>query len=182
MNINQSLTRRSLVKAAFATSLLSLAPSLAYSFGKLETRSLYLYNTHTGESLQKVYWEKGLYINEALKDINYILRDFRTHDVRAIDTNLLDLMYMIHAKMETTKPFEIISGYRSPKTNQMLHKKTTGVAYNSNHLIGKAIDVRLSCRPLKSLRDTAIAMQQGGVGYYPKSDFVHIDTGGVRYW
>jgi len=182
MTIDITVTRRSLLKAGLGAALWGMTPSLASAFTAKETRSLAFYNTHTSESLQAVYWENGHYNEEVLQHVHHILRDFRTDEVKPIDKKLLDMLAAIHHKMETSQPFEIISGYRSPHTNQMLHEHTQGVATASQHLLGKAIDVRLPGRQLVHLRDMAKSMQQGGVGYYATSNFVHIDTGRVRYW
>ena len=145
-------------------------------------RALSFYNTHTGESMKTVYWNQGTYVPEALADINYILRDYRTGEMKEIDTDLLDLLFAIHRKMESTAPFDIISGYRSPETNSLLNITSNGVVKNSLHIHGKAIDIRLPGHDLKALRLAAIDLQRGGVGYYPSSDFVHLDVGRIRYW
>ncbi len=187
MQANNLLTRRKLLKAGFAFAAASALPNFAHAtFAKNmwqePVRSLSFYNTHTGESLKTVYWEKGNYVLDALGEINHVLRDHRTGDVHAIDPNLLDILAKLHAKLDSRKPFEVISGYRSPRTNEMLHEHSSGVASKSQHILGKAIDIRLTDRPLTSLRDEALAMGQGGVGYYAASDFVHVDTGKVRSW
>ena len=145
-------------------------------------RSLSFYNLHTGESLKTVYFQDGQYIPEALRDINYILRDFRRNEVKRIDPNLLDLLARLHERLYTTDSFDIISGYRSPKTNAMLHARSEGVAVRSLHLEGKAIDISVPSRSLKQVRRAAILLFGGGVGYYPRSGFVHVDTGRIRYW
>jgi uncharacterized protein YcbK (DUF882 family) len=145
-------------------------------------RSLSFYNLHTGESLKRTYFEDGDYVPEALHEINYVLRDFRTGQVKTIDPRLLDLLVGIHRNLETSKPFDVISGYRSPATNAMLHARSEGVAVHSLHIQGKAIDIRVPGRALVALRRTAMSLRGGGVGYYPHSDFVHVDTGRVRYW
>ena len=106
----------------------------------------------------------------------------RTGDVFPIDLKLLDLLTELHRKTGSKVPFQIISGYRSPKTNKLLNAESSGVAKRSMHLDGKAIDIRLADVKLKTLRDTAIAMKRGGVGMYTGSNFVHVDTGRVRYW
>jgi len=121
-------------------------------------------------------------VPDALKEINVFLSDFRTGDVAEIDPQLLDLIYDIRAELGGDGTFEVISAYRSPATNEMLRQRSGGVARNSQHVLGKAIDVRLTNIELTKLRDKAISMQRGGVGYYAKSHFVHIDTGRVRRW
>jgi uncharacterized protein YcbK (DUF882 family) len=145
-------------------------------------RSLDFYNTHTGETLKTVYWEKGRYIDESLNQVNYILRDFRVNEIKAIDPRLLDLLYSLNRRLYTREPFSIISGYRSPATNAMLAARSEGVARHSLHIDGKAIDIRVQGRSLRELWRAAIDQWSGGVGYYPRSDFVHVDVGRVRFW
>lgn len=145
-------------------------------------RSLTFYNTHTGERLKTVYWIEGNYISESLGEIDHILRDHRTNEVLNIDTQLLDLLFALRNELDTNQPFHIISGYRSAPTNAFLHARSDGVAENSLHTVGKAIDIRTPGRALPVLHRAAIALKGGGVGYYPKSDFVHVDVGRVRYW
>jgi uncharacterized protein YcbK (DUF882 family) len=145
-------------------------------------RSLAFYNTHTGEQLRAVYWEQGSYLEDSLGEINHILRDYRTNEIKNIDTGLLDLLFAIRNELETQQPFHVISGYRSPDTNAFLRAHSPGVAEHSLHLVGQAIDIRTPGRDLRVLHKTAVALKGGGVGYYPKSDFVHVDVGRVRYW
>lgn len=145
-------------------------------------RSLSLYNMHTGESVKRVYWFKGRYLKEALAEINSNLRDHRTDEIMPIDTGLLDLLHTIHHRMGSRQMLHIISGYRSPVSNEHLRGKSKGVATNSLHMHGMAADIRLPDKSLSLLRKTAAALKRGGVGYYPKSDFVHVDVGRVRYW
>lgn len=145
-------------------------------------RSLAFYNTHTGERLKTVYWIEGNYISESLGEIDHILRDHRTNEVLNIDTRLLDLLFALRNELDIKQPFHIISGYRSAPTNAFLHARSDGVAENSLHTVGKAIDIRTPGRALSVLHKAAIAVKGGGVGYYPKSDFVHVDVGRVRYW
>lgn len=145
-------------------------------------RTLGFFNTHTNEILKATYWRDGAYDKGAIKDINQILRDHRSGEVYGMDLPLLDLLVDLHRRAESKKPFEIISGYRSPQSNATLASASGGVAKKSLHMQGKAIDIRLRDVKLKELRETALAMKLGGVGYYPKSDFVHVDTGRVRQW
>lgn len=145
-------------------------------------RSLSFYNLHTDETLKTTYFERGRYLPDALAQINYILRDFRANEIKPIDPKLLDLLVAVRDRIGTNAPFDVISGYRSPATNAMLHAKSEGVASHSMHVQGKAIDVRLPGHDLTTLRDAALSLHVGGVGYYPKSDFVHIDTGRPRWW
>jgi uncharacterized protein YcbK (DUF882 family) len=145
-------------------------------------RILRLHNTHTGESLRTVFWAEGQFIPDALQDINKLLRDHRNNQVSAIDPQLLVLLDRISAQFGDHPTFQVISGYRSPATNEMLHENTAGVAKHSLHMEGKAIDVRIAGLDLAKLHKVAMAARAGGVGYYPDSQFVHMDVGRVRYW
>lgn len=178
--------RRKLLKAGLLVSLVCLNPLPAFAGYGLQghgERRLSLLNTHTGERLKEVvYWEQGSYIHDALDDLNYVLRDHRTDEVHAIDPITLDQMAAISRKVNANRPFEIISGYRSPQSNRTLRNNSSGVAKNSYHMQGKAVDLRLPGVPLKVLRKAALDLRRGGVGYYPKSDFLHIDSGKVRSW
>jgi uncharacterized protein YcbK (DUF882 family) len=180
------LNRRQILKAGVLGSLFCLFPMQAlakFSLTGGQERSLSLLNTHTGERLKEVvYWEQGNYVLDALEHLNHVLRDHRTNEVHPIDPMTLDLMAAISRKVEAKRPFEIISGYRSPQTNKALNKQSRGVAKNSYHMQGKAIDLRLPGVPLKAVRKAALELRMGGVGYYAKSDFVHIDSGKVRSW
>lgn len=145
-------------------------------------RFLSFFNTVTKESLDVVYWSKGKYVRDALADIDFLMRDQRLGEVKPIDTSLLNLLYSIRLKLNCSQPFHVISGYRSPQTNRMLRKKGAGAAKNSFHMYGKAVDIRMpECRT-SVLRRTAMNLKSGGVGYYPRSNFVHLDVGPVRYW
>ena len=145
-------------------------------------RSLSFYNTHTAERLSVCYFEKSTYCTDALGRINHILRDHRTGDVQAMDRRLIDLLYTVNQRLAPGTPFHIISGYRSPKTNATLRKNSSGVAKFSFHMLGRAIDIRLPGCNTRKLRKACLDMKLGGVGYYPKSDFVHVDTGAFRTW
>lgn len=147
-----------------------------------DSRTLGFFNTHTNEILKATYWQNGAYDRSAVADINYILRDHRSGDVYSMDLKLFDLLTTLHRRTDSKKPFEIISGYRSPVSNAKLASASNGVAKHSMHMEGKAIDIRLRDVKLADLRLDALAMKAGGVGYYPKSDFVHVDTGRVRHW
>jgi uncharacterized protein YcbK (DUF882 family) len=147
-----------------------------------DARQLSLYHTHTRLSLDVVYYANGEYVDSALDEINRFLKDFRSGEITAINPQLLDLLHDVRNELGPDATIEVISAYRSPQTNEMLRATTTGVAKNSQHLKGNAIDVRLRGIRTTRLRDTAIRMQRGGVGFYPKSDFVHVDMGPVRTW
>lgn len=181
-----TISRRQLLKVGLLASAVCLTPMPAWArYSLLDTpeRTLSLLNTHTGEHLKHiVYWEKGIYLPEALQDINYVLRDHRTDEMHTIDPLTIDLMAALSRKLDAKRPFEIISGYRSPQTNASLRKASGGVAKNSYHMKGMAVDLRLPGVRLKTLRKAALQLRMGGVGYYPKSNFVHIDSGTVRSW
>ena len=145
-------------------------------------RRLALVNTHTGDAFNDAYWAAGDHVPDALRAIGHVMRDHRSGEDHAIDPRLLDLLHDLHASVGASAPYQIISGYRSPATNAALHAQTTGVASRSLHMDGRAIDIRISGIDLPRLRDAAIQMRRGGVGFYPDSDFIHVDTGRVRTW
>ena len=171
------------VPAVFAVILALLAPA---SQGTLvvDERQLSFYHTHTGKRLEIVYARDGEYISSALDQINHFLFDFRTGDKAEMDPALLDLIYDVREALGSKGTYQVVSAYRSPKTNEMLRgrSKNSGVARKSQHLLGKAIDVRLEGVRTATLRDQALALQRGGVGYYKASDFVQMDTGRPRSW
>ena len=174
-------SRRGLLKAVFGGVFTTLMLPLRRA-GAVDERRLKFFHTHTGKRLDVVYKRNGEYVPEALSDINAFLFDFRTGESTEMDPHLLDLIYDLREALGSEGIYEVISAYRSPKTNDMLRQRSGGVVKNSQHLLGKAIDLRLTDIELSRLRDTAIAMQRGGVGYYASSNFVHIDTGRVRRW
>jgi len=147
-----------------------------------DRRRLSFHNLHTGESLDAVYWADGAYVPGALKQIDAVLRDFRTGEVHPIDRCLLDLLVRLRQSLGTSEPVHVISGYRSPRTNAMLRSHSEGVAGHSLHMEGMAIDIRVPGRALREVRAAALNLAGGGVGYYPASDFVHVDVGRVRHW
>jgi len=173
-------SRRQFLKIGICAAVSLGIPQLASA--SIPVKSLSFYHLHTGEKLKVAYAEYGQYIPSAMQELNHFLRDWRTGDTHHIDPKLLDQLYTLQQRMETHTPFDVICGYRSPKTNQMLHEQTEGVATHSLHLEGRAIDVRLPGKDLSRLHRAALSMQAGGVGYYPSSDFIHIDTGRLRHW
>ena len=165
--------------------LLPAAPSAIASVvsSRRQTgRALSFYHTHTGDKLAIDYHDGTDYVADALAEINHYMRDFRTEESYPIDAALLDLLHDLKTTTGHNGTFEVISGYRSPKTNAKLRNKSNGVAKRSLHMQGKAIDLRLPGVPLKAVRKAALELRMGGVGYYAKSDFVHIDSGKVRSW
>lgn len=165
-----------------AGALFAIVPLSAAYAPSSDERSLWFVHTHTGEALSIVYFQHGQYVSQSLERVNHLLRDFRTNEVHTIDPALLDILFDLHTKAQHDGPFEVISGYRSPQTNAALHSRSSGVAEHSLHMQGRAIDIRLRGFPTSRLRDLAIALQRGGVGFYLVSDFVHVDTGRVRTW
>jgi len=147
-----------------------------------EARRLNLFNLHTLESVNVVYWEKGDYIPAALDAINMTLRDFRTGHVWPIDVRLLDAVSAAVSDIGDTSPLQIVSGYRSPATNAMLASRSNEVSDSSVHMQGMAMDFYLDNTPVERLYAAAVRQSAGGVGIYPGNGFIHMDVAGVRYW
>jgi uncharacterized protein YcbK (DUF882 family) len=184
---NESLTsRRTFLKTGLTLSLSALVsvgsvkPALALPSGG--TYSVDLRNEHTGETFSGVYRVGDKYLPQAFERINYVLRDFRTNEVFPIDPRTIDIISIVHRATGSPVPYSVISGYRSPKTNKMLRSNSEGVAKRSLHMSGQAVDVRLSDINPKYIRDLAVRLRAGGVGYYAKSGFVHMDSGDFRTW
>lgn len=175
-------TRRQLLHAGTAVLAAGVASPALAKIAPADYRAVAFNNLHTGEKVKVEYWAEGRYIPDALREVDHVLRDYRNNEVHRIDPKLLDLLNHLHHRLGSNRSFEVISGYRSPATNAMLHRRSHGVATHSLHMKGMAIDIRLPDRNLADLHNTALAMRAGGVGYYPKSDFVHIDVGRVRRW
>ena len=161
---------------AFATAAAEAGPDAE------SVKRLRLKNLHTPEVLEVVYRRGDQYVPEALAQVEVLLRDYRTGDQHPIDPHLLDILCEVAQGIGVDPVFSVISGYRSPQTNALLHERSAGVASRSLHMEGRAIDVRLTHVNCADLADTALAMQRGGVGYYRQCDFVHLDTGRVRTW
>ena len=175
--------RRSFLKSSVVLASAIGMPALAKAAQPAPAeRTLRLYNTHTGESLRSVFWAEGQFIPDALKDINKLLRDHRNDKVADMDPKLILLLNDVSDKFGDGQTLHIISGYRSPESNAKLAAASNGVAKHSMHMDGKAIDIRLPGKDLAQLHKAAMSMKAGGVGYYPDSQFVHMDTGRVRYW
>jgi uncharacterized protein YcbK (DUF882 family) len=175
-------TRRRLLQAGLGACAMFAMPVANAAYSRVYEKHLSLLNLHTGERIKTAYWEQGKYIPEALQAIAKVLRDHRSGERHPIDPKLLDLIQRLHHKTGSTKEFQVISGYRSPATNAKLAARSNGVAKKSMHMQGRAIDIRLPGVPLDTLRHAAMSIQAGGVGYYPKSNFIHVDTGNVRSW
>ena len=182
--VHHSISRRHLFRlGVLAAASCVPCPALALERTTQQfQRSLDVYNVHTGESLTTVYWSKGTYVPEALQDISYVLRDHHSDQVKPIDPQLLDLLYTLDKLVGLRDAFHVLSAYRSSATNAMLRLSHAGVAEHSMHVEGKAVDVRFFGRDLLLVHRLVTALQWGGVGYYPRASFVHLDTGPVRSW
>lgn len=180
-----SMTRRGLL-GAFAATALVAAPTYSKAAGFLrgggDIRRLKMYSGRTGERIDTIYWVEGKYIDDAVKEINAFMRDWRTNDVIGIDTRTIDIMAAAHNLMDVNEPYMLLSGYRSPQTNAMLRSRSRGVAKNSLHMKGQAADLRLGSRSVHQVAKAAAACRAGGVGRYSGSNFVHMDCGPVRTW
>lgn len=174
--------RRRFFKVGVGVCAMLALPSVCAKTMNTGEKQLSFLNLHTGERVRSTYWAEGNYIPEELQAIENLLRDHRTGDLHAIDTHLLDTLHLLHDKIGASKEFHVISAYRSPKTNAMLSARSNKVGKKSLHMQGKAIDIRLPGHSLSDLRKVALSLKNGGVGYYPKSNFIHVDTGRVRFW
>ncbi len=179
------ISRRGLL-GAFAATMITAAPNYANAAGFLrgggDIRRVKMYSGRTGERLDMIYWVEGQYIADAVKEINYFMRDWRNDQLRSIDLRTVDIMAAAHNMMDVSEPYMLISGYRSPATNAMLRARSSGVAKNSRHLQGEAADLRLASRSVNQMARAAAACHAGGVGRYTGSNFVHMDCGPVRAW
>jgi len=179
------LERRDFLRYMFSSAALPLVTGDTF-FDRVNKaffeRSLSFYNIHTGEKLNTVYFSMGHYLVDSISEINHLLRDHRTGEVEQIDVRLLDLLHSLYGTLEPSEPFYIISGYRSPRTNRLMHRYSNGVATGSLHTKGRAADIRLPGVRLSTLRGAAMELGMGGVGFYPNSGFVHVDTGKVKFW
>jgi len=182
---SSSMTRRALL-GAFAATTVTAAPSLSKAAGFLrgagDIRRIRMTSPRTGESIDTIYWIEGDYIRDAVREITLFMRDWRTDQVHDIDTRAIDVLAASHNLLNVTEPYMLLSGYRSPETNAMLRRRSSGVARNSRHLRGQAADVRLGSRSVSQMYRAALACKGGGVGRYSRSDFVHMDCGPVRSW
>ena len=179
------MTRRS-VLGAFAATAVAAAPTFANAAGFLrgagDIRRIKMYSGRTGERIDMIYWIEGNYIKDAVSELNYFMRDWRTDGVKSMDLRTVDIMAASHNLLDVSEPYMLLSGYRSPQTNAMLRSRSRGVAKNSLHMRGQAADLRLASRSVNQMARAAIACNGGGVGRYSGSNFVHMDCGQVRDW
>jgi len=179
--------RRQFLKTAVLAALTAASAPTRRALAALQDvpgdrKTLSLYNVHTDEQAFAIYWQKGRYNPKGLHHVDYILRDFRANKIMKIDPRLVDLLHAITSAVDPKYPVHVISGYRSPQTNEMLRNVRGGIAKGSLHMAGQAVDIRIPGVPTSYLRQVAMDMKGGGVGYYPDADFIHIDIGRVRYW
>jgi uncharacterized protein YcbK (DUF882 family) len=179
----------SLMKAGAGFGLTSLlllagAGSVHDAAALNETRTLSFHHTHSNEDLTVTFKRDGRYDEAALKELNHYLRDWRTQDQTVMDPHLFDILWEVYRDVDGKKPIQIISSYRSPATNAMLHRRSSGVARFSQHMLGHAMDFFIPGVPLEQIRFAGLRLQRGGVGFYPTSGspFVHLDTGSIRHW
>ena len=173
-----TLSRRKFLVLASSFMAMTASPSLiasTLSRPQFSSRKLSLFNIHTGEDFEGHYWREGHYDEKALLRLTHLLRDRRNNKELPIDPNLFDLMHKLQSTLGSNDPYHIICGYRSKESNAKMHASSKGVAKNSMHIKGKAIDLRLENTSLKELSNAARSLKAGGVGYYPKSNFVHLD-------
>ncbi|MEM9969139.1 MAG: DUF882 domain-containing protein [Pseudomonadota bacterium] len=179
------MSRRALLSAFAATAVVA-APTYSKAAGFLrgggDIRRIRMYSGRTGERIDMIYWIEGKYIRDALKEVNYFMRDWRTDGVKKMDLRTIDIMAAAHNMLDADEPYMLLSGYRSAQTNAMLRSRSRGVARNSLHIKGQAADLRLSSRSVAQLASAAMACRSGGVGKYSRSNFVHVDCGIVRSW
>ncbi len=181
MRESEGTGRRRFLQWAAGATVAALAFPAAASRRLLKPRALSLTNLHTGESFSGPYWADGRYIPDSMRRLNRLLRDFRNDEIHPMDPRLIDLVSQLQNRMGHV-PFFVVSGYRSAQTNALLASMSDGVAQNSFHMSGRALDISVPDHRLRHLRNAALSLKAGGVGYYRRSNFVHLDTGPVRHW
>lgn len=183
---NSVITRRKLLGAFAGVSMISAAPAFAgtasYLKGAGNIRRISMRSGRTGETIDTIYWIEGKYIKPALEELNYFMRDWREDSVKNIDRRQVDVLAAAHNILDTNEPFQLLSGYRSQRTNSMLRSRSRRVAKDSYHVKGMATDVRLSSRSVSQMARAAVSCHGGGVGRYSRSNFVHMDCGPIRTW
>jgi uncharacterized protein YcbK (DUF882 family) len=174
-------TRRAFFSFTAGSALLISNPSFAAK-PRSDAKRLHIVHAHSGEKFDGIYWSNGAYLEDAVRAVSRLMRDVNDNEVRRIDPGILDLMMRFSARLQLRDPLQVVSGYRSPKSNHRAWRENRGVAKNSLHMQGKAVDVRIPGVHLAVARATAISMQAGGVGIYKGANFLHLDTGPVRSW
>lgn len=186
MTTETNVNRRALLGAFAGITAVTAAPAYAGVFGYLKgagnIRSIHLRSSRTGESVNTIYWIDGKYIKPALKEINWLMRDWRENKAVNMDRRTIDVIAAAHSRLNTSEPVLMLSGYRSPRTNAMLRSKSRGVAKDSYHMKGMATDMRVPSRSVSQIAKAAMASRTGGVGKYYRSNFVHVDSGPIRTW
>jgi len=179
----ECLTRRQLLLGLSGAAVVTLLPNTAQASRSTHgVKDLGFYNLHTGERSQGSFWVDGQYQSDKLTEFNQVLRDHRQNLVAPMDKRLFEYLYKLQATLDNHAEIHVISAYRSPKTNQMLASRSNGVAKKSFHMKGMAMDIALPGVTTKQLRDAAVSLKLGGVGFYPRDGFVHLDCGPVRRW
>lgn len=176
------ISRRRLLLGGASLIAASLVPDTVLASQTAPVRKLRFYNPHTGERVAASYWENGVYDHDSIKEFSWLFRDYRANSQKSIDAKLFDQLFELQRRLEVQKEIHVVCGYRSERTNAMLRRTTRGVAKKSYHMSGKAVDIRIPGIDVARIRKAALSMKAGGVGYYPKSRFVHMDTGPIRHW
>lgn len=180
--LDLEISRRKLLLGSGLLLTAGLLPQQAQASRSTGSRELLIHNINTGEKVRANYWENGRYLPDGLAELNHVLRDYRRNEVFSMDRKLFDQLYLLQHKLGRKGQIELISGYRAPETNRQKRRRSKGVAKNSYHTLGQAVDVRMPGVALTHLRQAALQLGVGGVGYYPRDNFVHLDTGPVRRW
>lgn len=179
------LSRRAIL-TAFAATAVTAAPTYANAFSFLrgagDVRRVNMYSGRTGEAIDMIYWVDGRYVKDALKEVNYFMRDWRENKAIKIDTRTIDILAASHKLLGVDEPYLLLSGYRTPRTNATLRSSSGRVARNSLHMKGQAADLRLKSRSVAQMAKAAAKCSAGGVGKYYRSNFVHMDCGPIRTW
>ena len=179
------ISRRSLLRV-FAAGVVAAAPTYSNAFslirGAGDIRRLKMHSGRSGESVDLIYWVEGNYIPEAIDEISYFMRDWRSGRVKQIDHRTIDIVAATQRMMDTNESFNMLSGYRTPETNRALRSRSRSVARKSLHMTGQAVDLRMKGRSVRQISKAAISCNAGGVGKYSRSNFVHVDCGEVRVW
>lgn len=174
-------TRRGFLTGAMGAALFSSLPAAAEALGNRSVRAIKIHSVNRGEKTEVAYWRNGRYDADGLRKLRWVFRDWRNGQQHHMDPKLYDIIFSLQEGLGEDH-FDLISGYRSPATNAMLRRRSSGVAKNSLHLRGLAADLRPNRNSLSTMRSHARSLRAGGVGYYPSSNFVHVDTGRVRSW